>query len=1131
MSKVKCYNCNKMGHFSKHCKEPRKERKGQQQQVNLAKADGDEPTLMLARACTSDDEPTLLMARVDAPQQDTAGADEFVHLVEERVHLTREGHDNDFLDTGASNHMTGHKEVFAELNAGVGGTVKFGDGSLVQIEGRGTVIFACKNGEHRAMTDVYYIPRLKSNIVSLGQLDENGCSTLIEDGFLQLRDRKRRLLARVRRGRNRLYVVTLDIAQPVCLAARRGDDAWCWHARYGHLNFESLRKLASRGMVRGMPQIEHVNQICDSCLAGKQRRTPFPQVAKYRAQKLLELVHGDICGAIKPATPAGNSYFLLLVDDYSRYMWLTLLKHKDEAAQAIQRFKARTEIESGNKLGTLRTDRGGEFTAHTFAAYCADQGVARQLTAPYSPQQNGVVERRNQSVVSTARSLLKAKGMPGRFWGEAVTTAVYLLNRSPTKSLDNKTPFEVWHGFTPNVQYLRTFGCVAHVKPTKPHQSKLEDRSKPMVFIGYEQGSAAYRCYDPVGDRVHVTRDVVFDEGARWDWEHGKNDHTPGWFTVEFNSMLLPGSAVTASTAETAAATESPAPAMPTAAGFPADSAAATGPAASPASTATKQADSTVATEVEHPMVTRARAGIFQPNRSLADYVVSHDDDDDDVLQLADVDEPRTYNEASDDVNWKKAMEDEIDSINDNHTWHLVDLPAGQRPIGLKWVFKLKRDASGNVFKHKARLVAKGYVQRQGVDFDEVFAPVARLESVRLLLALAAHEAWSVHHMDVKSAFLNGELQEEVYVSQPLGFVARGEEHKALRLDKALYGLRQAPRAWYAKLDSSLLSLGFSRSTAEHAVYARGNKKGRLLVGVYVDDLIITGSDEHEIELFKEQMKEKFCMSDLGLLSFYLGVEVKQSADGITLCQSAYAAKILDQAGMTGCNPCTLPMEPRFKLSKTSTAPPTDATAYRSIVGSLRYLVHTRPDISYSVGYVSRFMEAPTTEHLAAVKHILRYIAGTLHYGCMYKRRTNEAAVLNGFSDSDMAGDVDTRKSTTGVLFFFGESLISWQSQKQKVVALSSCEAEYIAATTAACQGIWLARLLSDLTNEQPGSVLLKVDNKSAISLSKNPVFHDRSKHIDTRYHFIRECAKCQIGNLALLFGIHCGDPNMIRKL
>uniref|UniRef100_A0ACD5UNA0 Uncharacterized protein n=2 Tax=Avena sativa TaxID=4498 RepID=A0ACD5UNA0_AVESA len=467
--------------------------------------------------------------------------------------------------------------------------------------------------------------------------------------------------------------------------------------------------------------------------------------------------------------------------------------------------------------------------------------------------------------------------------------------------------------------------------------------------------------------------------------------------------------------------------------------------------------------------------------------------------------EPATLAEAEGDVAWRQAMCDELASIEENWSWTLTDLPPGKRPIGVKWVYKLKRDAAGNILKHKARLVAKGYVQRPGIDFDEVFAPVARLDSVRLLLAVAAQHRWEVHHMDVKTAFLNGEMGEEVYVCQPPGFINTDNSSKVLRLHKALYRLRQAPCAWNTKLDAVLLSLGFTQSASEHAVYVPGETNTRLLLGVYVDDLVVAGACTDAIVSFKHEMCERFKMTDLGLLTLYLGIEVSQAPGEITLKQSAFAAKLLEKAGMADCNRVHVPMEPRLKLSKESTNPPADITLYRSIIGSLRYLVHTRPDISFSVGMLSRFMEAPTSEHLSAVKHLLRYIADTIDHGCLYTS-TPDGASLFGFSDADMAGDIDDRKSTSGTLFFYDNCPVSWKSQKQKVVSLSSCESEYIAAATAACQGVWLGRLLGDLLGAPPLVAKLNVDNKSAIQLCKNPVFHDRSKHIEVRYHFIRSC-------------------------
>ena len=442
-------------------------------------------------------------------------------------------------------------------------------------------------------------------------------------------------------------------------------------------------------------------------------------------------------------------------------------------------------------------------------------------------------------------------------------------------------------------------------------------------------------------------------------------------------------------------------------------------------------------------------------------------------------DEPRNVEAALDEDCWKQAMKTELESIEQNKTWEYAVLPKDHKAIGLKWVFKVKKDPAGNVVKYKARLVVKGYAQVHGIDYDEVFAPVARMETVRVLLALAAQGEWEVHHMDVKSAFLNGNLQEEVYVHQPPGFSDPKHPGKVLRLRKALYGLKQAPRAWNARLDHELKHLGFIRCSEEHAVYRRGTGRVLLLVGVYVDDLIICGPDSKSIAEFKQQMKRSFDMSDLGLLTYYLGLEVKQKPGEITVCQSAYAEKIIEISGMKGCNPIDTPMEQHLKLLPGKPELVSNATKFRSLVGSLRYLVNTRPDLSFSVGMVSRFMECPNSEHWGAIKRIVRYVAGTSKLGCKFVKGPHSD--LTGFTDSDHAGDLEKRKSTTGVLFFLGSNAITWSSQKQKVVSLSSCESEYIAAATGACQGVWLSRLLAELCSQEVKKFSRGVEQESSV--------------------------------------------------
>lgn len=430
----------------------------------------------------------------------------------------------------------------------------------------------------------------------------------------------------------------------------------------------------------------------------------------------------------------------------------------------------------------------------------------------------------------------------------------------------------------------------------------------------------------------------------------------------------------------------------------------------------------------------------------------------------------------------------------------------------MKWVFKVKRNADGSINKYKARLVAKGYIQKHGVDYDEVFAPVARIETVRLIIGMSASHRWELHHLDVKTAFLYGELKEEVYVKQPEGFVVKGSETKVYKLSKALYGLRQAPRAWNEKLHKVLRELKFDRCLKEPSLYRKQNHEHLLVVAVYVDDLLVTWSNLEMILEFKSDMAAKFEMSDLGRLSYYLGIEVIQRDGSIILSQEQYATRILEEAGMKGCNSVHIPMDAGVKLGKAEKEEGVDEREYRRNIGCLRYLIHTRPDLACSVGTLCRYMHNPKVSHNAALKQVLRYLSGTLSYGLVFEVKSEDSLV--GYSDSSYNVDPDDGKSTTGHIFYLGGNPITWCSQKQEIVALSSCEAEFMAATETAKQAIWLQDLLNEILGRHGEKVVIRIDNKSAIALSKNPMFHGRNKHIHTRFHFIRECMEKGLVNV-----------------
>ena len=400
--------------------------------------------------------------------------------------------------------------------------MKFGDNSRIQIKGRGNIEITKKDGDILRLLNVLYVPDLAANILSLRRLDEEGCRMTMVGGKLTIFDRNGRLVAEVQRLEGRLYFLKLNVVDQCLVTTEDRSKNWLWHSRFGHINFHSLKEMSKRKLVKGLPLISAPDHVCRSCMAGKHHRSPFPQASHFRAMKPLELVYMDICGPITPSTLGGSMYYLLIVDDFSRLMWVSMLKLKSDALGEFQHFKALVEAEKGTRILCLRSDRGGEFTFTEFNEFCISHGIKRQLTAPHSPQQNGVVERKNRTIMSLVRSMLKEKDLPQELWGEAVNTAVYLLNQASTQSLKGITPYEAWIGRKPSVEHLRIFGLVVHVKCTKVPQKKLEDQSSPMVFIGYEIGTKAYRCFEPVNGSLHISQDVVFEEEAKWDWSNQK---------------------------------------------------------------------------------------------------------------------------------------------------------------------------------------------------------------------------------------------------------------------------------------------------------------------------------------------------------------------------------------------------------------------------------------------------------------------------------------------------------------------------------------------------------------------------------------------------------------------------------
>ena len=643
-------------------------------------------------------------------------------------------------------------------------------------------------------------------------------------------------------------------------------------------------------------------------------------------------------------------------------------------------------------------------------------------------------------------------------------------------------PEKVWTGKEVSYDHLRVFGCRAFVHIPKDERSKLDPKAKQCIFIGYGHEEFGYRLYDPVDKKVVRSRDVVFlEDQTIEDIDKLESAESSTNDLVDLDPLNPPVVHDIDEEVQT-----------------PHDDA----------------AEDDVEPEIEGEQSPQEPLPQTPLRRSTREKQPSRKYSSNEYVMISDQGEPKTYQEVLKHENkteWLKAMKEEMKSLHENHTYDLVKPPKGKKILKNKWVFRRKNDGNSSQPRFKARLVVKGFDQRKGVDFDEIFSPVVKMSSIRTVLGIAASMNLEVEQLDVKTAFLHGDLEEEIYMEQPEGFIDKGNDQLVCKLKKSLYGLKQAPRQWYRKFDSFMTEHGYSRTTSDHCVFVKKYTDGNFIILLlYVDDMLIVGQDMSKISKLKSELSKSFAMKDLGPAKQILGIRIvrNRSHGLIWLSQENYVKKVLERFNMDKAKPVNCPLAGHFKLSS-SQCPTSDEEKnemqkipYASAIGSLMYaMVCTRPDIAHAVGVVSRFMSNPGKEHWAAVKWILRYLQGTSKMSLCFGKGE---PILDGFTDSDMAGDVDSRKSTSGYLITFAGGAVTWQSRLQKCVALSTTEAEFIAITEACKELLWLKKFLQELGLKQERYVL-HCDSQSAIHLSKNSSFHSRSKHIDVRYHWIRD--------------------------
>ncbi len=1058
------------------------------------------------------------------------------------------------IDSGCTAHMCNDKNMFNSIQFQDNcKTVGMANGIRTSIKGIGEINLVARDSKNNEiimrLSEVLFIPELDTNFLSVKILDLKGHSTTFSNGIGKiniLKQDKRFILAQIE---DNLYTIRCSYFNnnERVASVTENKDLELWHKRMGHVNYQMLSKLPNKviGMEVDSSTTKLDSTSCDTCITSKMVKKPFTS-NKNRATRKLERVYSDVAGPSRTKSLIEeHRYAINFIDDNTRYTALYTLKNKSDALKFFQKFIAEHGHPNELEIGGIRSDNGGEYTSEQFQQFCLDNKIKREFTIPHTPQQNGVAERNWRTLFDMTRSMLKEANLDSRFWARALKTAVFIRNRCLTSANHQQiTPYELFFGKKPDLSRVRIFGCKAFVYNDDTNRGKLDSKSFEGRFVGYGEQTKSWLIYIPTLSKIVPSRNVTFVEGitkqihqptpqqqkVKTDTNDSNDEENED--EIEFELSNSGRNDLKQSV-----------------------------PNNQPSAISTIESQVRPPEQNRSPLVSNNTQPVFQSPQGIAfkkglrttkipfnlrgDYDLTgfkngnnnNDNnnnnnnsnnliskiDDETITQhvmmiktledggiLEDNNTPTNYKEALRNPHhskWKKAMDEEYSALLSNNTWNLTELPANKNTIKSKWVFKLKQNADGSIARYKARLVAKGYTQVLGIDYKETFAPVVKFTTIRTLTALAALRGYKIYQLDISTAYLYADADTELYMEQPEGYQTTGPNNSKLvcKLNKSIYGLKQAGRNWNKTLDSFLRSNNLEPSKADPCLYVAKDSDDRkfFAIAIYVDDIIQITNDNERRKSFINQISKKFKITDMGEIHWILGTAIETTPDNIKMHQERYILDMIKKYQMENCKPVNTPMVPDNSDANPNTIFQ-EPDRYRSLIGSLIFAsVISRPDIAYAVGKLSQVMDNPSEKDWIAAKRVLRYLSNKTQIGPIYSNTGNNNLI--GYSDSDWAGDNVGRKSTSAYVFTLAGAAISWCSKKQTIVALSSTEAEYIAASSASQEALYIRQLLKDLKYEQTDPTPLFIDNQGAITLSNNQMTNKRTKHIDVRYHFIRD--------------------------